>query len=133
LAKHCSLDLDAVNLALDSLAACELLDGTTAPATPTVSRRAVLRRAVLTGASVGVAIPVIRSITAPSAALAASNCVEFGDACTGQSCCDTGGACTGSGVCRDNLSSINSHHGSCSNTVQCFYPKQCVDSTCQSI
>ena len=69
LAQYCELDPIAVELALDSLRNCELLidfEG------PHVSRRQALRRAAVVGAGISVALPVIRSITAPSAYAAGS-------------------------------------------------------------
>ncbi len=70
IAEYCGLDRDAVGLALEALADIELLQ---APLTagedgsPRVSRRQMLRRAALTGVGVGIALPVIRSINAPTA------------------------------------------------------------------
>ena len=100
LAEHCGLDPVAVALALDSLRACELLIGFEGPR---VSRRQALRRAAMLGAGIA-AVPVIRSIIAPSAAMAASTaCVPPGDACTGQSCCETAGVawfCNADSLCR---------------------------------
>lgn len=69
LAQYCELDPIAVQLALDSLGKCQLLvdfEG------PHVSRRQALRRAAVVGAGISVALPVIRSITAPSAYAAGS-------------------------------------------------------------
>ena len=71
LAAEAGLELAAVDLALESLAGCELLIDFT-PSTQRVSRRTVLRQAAVAGAGVGMALPVIRSIAAPSAAMAAS-------------------------------------------------------------
>ena len=71
IAEHCQLDPVAVELALDSLADARLLAGYTPPA-ERVSRRTAIRRMALTGATVGIALPVIRSIVAPSAAMAGS-------------------------------------------------------------
>jgi Coenzyme PQQ synthesis protein D (PqqD) len=94
LAACCGLDPIAVALGLDSLRGCELLidfEG------PRVSRRQALRMIAVLGAGIA-AVPVIRSIIAPSAAMAASTaCVAHGDFCQGQSCCpksDRGVFCT---------------------------------------
>jgi hypothetical protein len=71
----CELPHDVVRLTLAELADIQLLEVSEngdRPSGPRVSRRQVLRRAALTGAGVGLAFPVIRSITAPSIAMAAS-------------------------------------------------------------
>lgn len=84
----CGLDPIAVGLALDSLRSCELLLGFEGSR---VSRRQALRQVVALGAGIA-AVPVIRSITAPSAAMAASAaCVSFAGSCAGQSCCSHNG------------------------------------------
>ena len=84
LAQWCGLDRIAVELALDSLRSCELLLDFQGPR---VSRRQALRRVAVLGAGIA-GVPVIRSIIAPSAAMAISTaCVAHGGACTGQSCC----------------------------------------------
>jgi hypothetical protein len=69
LAQYCELDPVAVELALDSLRKCELLIDFQGPR---VSRRQALRKAAVVGAGIGVALPVIRSIYAPSAYAATS-------------------------------------------------------------
>jgi hypothetical protein len=69
IAEECSLDIAAVDLALTDLAKSNLLLEYTGPREG-VSRRTVIRRLAVVGAGVGVAVPVIRSITAPTAALA---------------------------------------------------------------
>lgn len=86
IAAACELDLDVVELTLAELANIDVLvDGQ--PEERVVSRRQVLRRGVLTGAAIGVALPVIRSVTAPSAALAAGSTLTCGSACTGAAAC----------------------------------------------
>jgi hypothetical protein len=79
LAGECQIDRPTLALALERLRDVHLLEQRTtnepihdAPATTGVSRRAMLRKSVLAGAGLGIAIPVIRSITAPSLAMAAS-------------------------------------------------------------
>ena len=71
LATDCGLDPSLVDLALERLAASQLLVKSATPS-QRISRRAVFRRTAIAGATLGVALPVIRSITAPSAAMAAS-------------------------------------------------------------
>jgi hypothetical protein len=98
------LDLSAVELALDSLAEVELITGHERTG---VSRRTVLRRATVGAAGIAIALPVIRSITAPTAAMAAASgavgvcqtltCKDCGPACGAASCyssyCSDGGSC----------------------------------------
>jgi hypothetical protein len=66
---HCALDQDVVQLALDGLRSRHLLE---ASGPDGVSRRAMLRRSAIVGAGLGVAIPIIRSITVPTPAMATS-------------------------------------------------------------
>ena len=83
------LDLTAVELALDSLAEVELITGHQRTG---ISRRTVLRRATVGAAGIAIALPVIRSITAPSAAMAATGA---NDTCaTAYTCTDCGPGCT---------------------------------------
>jgi hypothetical protein len=69
LARFCALDPILVEVALDSLGNCALLLDFESPH---VSRRQALRKAAVLGAGIGVGLPVIRSITAPSVAMATS-------------------------------------------------------------
>jgi hypothetical protein len=96
LAVRCGLDVDAVDLALGELARCDLLDGPWSPTTTPVSRRAVLRRAARTGAVIGVTLPVVRTIIAPTPALAVSTCANphenSGQPCTSTCQCAGNGA-----------------------------------------
>jgi hypothetical protein len=88
LAACCALDPVAVGLALDLLRSCERVLGFEGPR---VSRRQALRNAAVFGAGIA-AVPVIRSITDPSVAMAASTaCVSFDGSCAGQSCCSHNG------------------------------------------
>jgi hypothetical protein len=77
-----------------------------------------LRQAAMLGAGIA-AVPVIRSIIAPSAAMAASTaCVAHGDPGAGQSCCAKSGRgvfCTASSLCRGTSSHYN---GLCSGGSQ---------------
>lgn len=75
IAERCNQGAEVVELALQQLDHCELLlEHSTGRVAGherrTVSRRAILRRAALTGTALGVSLPMIRSITAPTAALA---------------------------------------------------------------
>ncbi len=65
---QCELDRDAVKLALELLQEAALVD----EAAPGVTRRLMLRKSLIAGASAGVAVPAIISITAPTPAMAAS-------------------------------------------------------------
>lgn len=86
----CGLPRDAVVATLETLQASGLLDER-----PGVSRRRLLR-SVAIGAGIGVAYPVIRSISAPSSAQAVS-CLNTGTGCTTSAqCCSN--LCSGS-VC----------------------------------
>lgn len=107
LAAHCGLESDAVGLALGSLANCDLLLDSGGPERR-VSRRAVLRRAAVTGAGIGVAVPVIRSITAPSVAAAQSGCTPSGEACDFRTSCCSGSTCRGDSTCRNGGCGANS-------------------------
>jgi hypothetical protein len=96
IATHCGLSAEVVALSLDELAGADLLMEATPEPTPhtQVSRRHVLRRAALTGAGLGLALPVIRSVTATTPALAAaSTCGQLGQACCPSSVCASGGHC----------------------------------------
>lgn len=101
---ECRLDRQTLTLTLQRLHNAELLDGAmpdgaiaeSAPAGG-LSRRAILRRSVLAGVGAGLAIPVIRSITAPSIAAAASGAPrsanqqlgKAGEHCSQSSQCST--------------------------------------------
>jgi hypothetical protein len=65
---HCRLDASTVELALQSLRDCHLLEEDAPP--PGVSRRTVLQRAALAGAGLGAAMPVISSVVLPTPAMA---------------------------------------------------------------
>lgn len=129
LAQHCGLAGDAVDLALDSLARCDLLVDHN-PSASRVSRRAVLRRAALTGAGIGVALPVIRSITAPSVAAAQSGCSGTGESCgsrgSNPSCC-AGSTCRGNGVCGSG--GCVDFYRPCNTIADCCYPYFCATSS----
>jgi hypothetical protein len=93
---------DVVRLALGQLAAAELLDGTL-PAEmrePGQSRRVMLRRLAIAG---GVALPVLVSVSAPTAAVAGfSLCTPTHDICvSGVPCC--AGPCDGN-ICQPRVS-----------------------------
>ncbi len=106
---------------------CELLLGFTGPR---VSRRQALRKVAVLGA--GMAVPVIRSVTAPSAAMAASTaCVSFAGSCAGQSCCSHNGKaifCSGGeSLCKG----YSSHYTEqCSHNSACKRLHYCSDGLC---
>jgi hypothetical protein len=103
IAAHCELGEDVVALALDELTNCRLLAqvaGAPDSDRPRLSRRHVLRRAAVTGVGIGIALPVIRSITAPSPAMASStarhamNGNDCGGGPSAQGTCSDGSICT---------------------------------------
>lgn len=67
LQQYCELDEDTVLFSLDCLRKCDLLDET-----PGVSRRVLIRRTAVATAGLGAALPVIRSVALPTAAMAQS-------------------------------------------------------------
>ena len=121
ISEHCQLDPLAVTLALDTLADAKLLHDYT-PATERVSRRTAIRRLALTGAGIGVALPVIRSIVAPTAAMAGSTA---GSSCGSQADC-TGASsfCHSDGQCHPStcLNVGSARPGPCSGSHPCCYP-----------
>jgi hypothetical protein len=129
LAESCELDPVAVELALDSLRNCDLLidfEG------PRVSRRQALRTAAVLGAGIA-AVPVIRSIVAPTVAMAASSaCVQTGNACTAEATCCSSNFCNSHAVCRSGSatpsSSCTPGQGSCSLGSRCSLTGRCVPS-----
>ena len=90
------VDEDVVWLALEDLWKRDLLVGEPAPTDEAaMSRSQLLRR---TGIAAAVAIPVVMSVVAPTAAHAAS-CIPSGQPCSsGQTCCPNT-PCPGGGVC----------------------------------
>jgi hypothetical protein len=94
IAAHTGLDPAAVELALDNLADIDLISGHQRTG---ISRRTALRRITVGAAGLAVALPIIRSLTAPTAAMAVSACTPHGDGCRGQTCC-AGSYCAASGV-----------------------------------
>jgi hypothetical protein len=119
IAARTAVDLPAVELALDNLADIELIDGHQRTG---ISRRAALRRITVGAAGLAVALPVIRSITAPTAAMALSTCNANGDACTGQTCC-AGSFCSGDGQCLSGTG--KSSRALCYHASSCEYPLVC--------
>jgi len=65
---YCRLDAATVELALQSLRECHLLEED--EPLPGVSRRSVLQRAALAGAGLGAAMPLISSVVLPTPAMA---------------------------------------------------------------
>jgi hypothetical protein len=72
IATECGLDEELAELALADLVRFGLVADHAGTAQG-VSRRAVIRRLAVTGAALGVGVPAIRSITAPTAAMAAAS------------------------------------------------------------
>jgi hypothetical protein len=119
---------EAVELALVELANIELLAGER-PAVAIVSRRQMLRRTAVVGAAAGLALPVIRSITAPSPALAASGCGKVRQPCCANSTCSRSSTgnfqnniCKQGTCCVSDSAGIN---GNCNTSNPC-----CPSNTC---
>jgi coenzyme PQQ synthesis protein D (PqqD) len=118
LAGFTGFDRGAVELALNNLLDVELITGYAASG---VSRRAVLRRLSLTAAGLAVALPVIRSITAPTAAMALSNA---GDPCSGQTC-GAGSYCGSTSSCQ--TGTLPAKGAKCTfGNVSCAYGSHCM-------
>jgi hypothetical protein len=112
IAVHAGLDPAAVELALDNLAELDLISGHQRTG---ISRRTALRRITVGAAGLAVALPVIRSITAPTAAMALYGCTPSEGVC-GESkpaCCE-GSYCSAFGTCLS-----GSGGGGCSVSTQC--------------
>ena len=123
---HCALDRDTLELALDRLRASHLLEEPPGPGPDRVSRRVMLRRSAIASAGIGVAVPIIRSIVAPSAAMAASStCITEGNSGCGPStssqCCPSA-HCTASHVC---ASTCQGPSASCSSDLRCCLSLSC--------
>ena len=90
------IDEDVVWLALEDLWKRDLLVGEPAPTDEAaMSRSQLLRRS---GIAAAIAVPVVMSVVAPTAAHAAT-CIPSGQPCSpGQTCCPNT-ACPGSGTC----------------------------------
>jgi hypothetical protein len=97
---------DTVSEALEQLTERKLLDGTSTTEAG-VSRREVIRKAALVGAGTAAAAPLIKSIVAPTPALAQSpgDCLPTGAPCefnNPQACCSTTCCAAGLGGCDPN-------------------------------
>jgi hypothetical protein len=135
IAERCQLDPLAVELALHDLADAKLLADYT-PAAERVSRRSVIRRLALTGASLGVALPVIRSIVAPSAALAGSTSINprnlkrcrrtTGGVLVSSTACSDGSACLKEGDATNSSAFCLREPG-----ASCYYHSSASASNCQ--
>lgn len=136
LAVECEVDEATALLALERLRDVNLLEQTEieiqlpgrSAESDGVSRRVMLRQSVLAGAGVGLAIPVIRSIAAPSIAMASSTAKNpknntggtGGLHCTSNGQCSTGSICSGSThVCRRPSGAQCFHGTSSANTSHC--------------
>ncbi len=75
---------DAVRLTLAQLDEADLLED---PLAPELKSARQSRRALLRKAGAAAAIPAIVSVSAPSAAIAASGCGVLGNLCAGPGCC----------------------------------------------
>jgi len=107
IAAQTGLNDAAVELALDNLSDIELISGHERIG---ISRRTALRRITVGAAGLAVALPVIRSISAPTAAMAlTTTCTPPGDTCnlSTVACC-SGSFCDGSGECHSGLAVLRS-------------------------
>jgi hypothetical protein len=124
---ECALDEDTLQLALERLRTSRLLDEPEGPSR--VSRRVMLRKSAIAGAGIGVALPVIRSITAPSVAMASSTCRSVKEPCgEGVSCCSSlscGGAVRLKGSC-----CIPDRQSGCTNVSSCCGASACISGVC---
>jgi Coenzyme PQQ synthesis protein D (PqqD) len=114
-----TVNADSIRLALDKFHEANLLAGPLAdgmsPARPTRSRRRLLKEAGL----VGIAVPVIASVTAPTASAQAS-CLPLNSACgTGIPCC-LPHQCVSGRCCRTDGQSCTDNAQCC--TGLCFQP-----------
>jgi hypothetical protein len=84
-------DEDTTNLALSQLEKRHLLSDPLPPhqGERTLTRRDVFRKAAFTGLAIGVGIPVVKSIVAPTPAQAAS-CLPTGSGCSSSAQCCSG-------------------------------------------
>lgn len=115
-----------VNHALEGLSKRKLLIGELPETGHGVSRRELLRKLAIVGAT-GLALPVVKSIVAPTAAQAAT-CLPPGAVCaTSAQCCS--GLCV-SGVCAPTRRDTCLPSGAmCSDSAQCC-SGQCVNGVC---
>jgi hypothetical protein len=127
IADHAGLDDVAVGLALGNLADSHLLVTGTGPR-ERISRRVALRRLAKVGAAAAVAVPVVRSITAPSAALAGSQ-PNPGGSCTANTDCGPTSYCHSNGVCASSTCTPRNSYASYS----CGFHPCCYGTTCTPI
>jgi hypothetical protein len=121
LATDCTLDAAVVDLTLETLAASDLLIDFVAPP-ERVSRRAVLRRTAIAGVGLGAALPVIRSITAPSVAMAASGGLHPGRHPGNGGLCRRDSDCPSTSTCFSVVGFCYRHTGqSCYSQDMCSY------------
>jgi Coenzyme PQQ synthesis protein D (PqqD) len=121
IAEFTGVDPAAVELALDNLADIELISGHERIG---ISRRTALRRITVGAAGLAIALPVIRSITAPTAAMAYG---MSGQACTTQEFCGTGSYCSAFGLCHTGTGKASGEH--CSHTSSCLKGAICLASS----
>jgi hypothetical protein len=138
LAAVCDLDAETVELALERLDGCRLLENSRPRLNgeaPRVNRRAVLRKAALTGAGLGVALPVIRSITAPTAAHAQSISCLLAPCPGGTGCCSSyfcgSLALCSSFPCGTAGDTCSVGDNSCCFGTTCVYDVTAMSSSCQ--
>ena len=123
LATECQLDPETVALALERLRAAHLLEEDapqlSVPAltqSGSVSRRTMLRRTLVAGTGLAVAAPVIRSITAPTPAMAITihRKGRAGQHCSNNTSCSPVSHCQpGYNSCQRNPGASCSHTSSC--------------------
>ena len=111
----CGLDEETLQLALERLRTSRLLDEADGP--PPVSRRLMLRKSVIAGAGIGVALPIIRSINAPTAQ-AAGSCKALGVSCSRPSSCCNGRCSSGPNSVRPHCC-VDTDASGCTTTSDC--------------
>jgi len=124
IATETGLDLAAAQLALDSLAEIELISGHERTG---ISRRTALHRISVGAAGLAIALPVIRSITAPTAAMA--YCTGAGGHCTSTNECCVSSVCNGSSSCRF-YNTILAPGDVCADNAQCDHGSNCLGGAC---
>jgi hypothetical protein len=130
IAAQTGLDLAAVELALDNLADIELISGHQRTG---ISRRTALRRITVGAAGLAVALPVIRSITAPTAAMAGSG-GKTGNTCVSND--NSKGSCSPASISHCSYNSycvagpVVPNSSSCQSGPQCGFFSLCLGGFC---
>jgi len=122
ISRYTELDQAAVELALDNLADVDLISGHQRTG---ISRRTVLGRMTVSAAGLAFALPVIRSITAPTASVAVSGCTRP-DTCNASIAFCSGSFCNSHSACQDFVP--GGSDAACSSVTLCQYGFVCTGS-----